>query len=383
MGKYEIISADGHLETPLNFSDRVPARHRDMAPHLETKDDGSQWWVADEWTHSNIANLYGGLRFDEFTASSAQTYFNSDGSPRPGTGDAVQRLREQDADGIDAEVLYPPVYTGAFIMGIAKKDPEAYLSIIRAYNDFVVEYCAVAPDRLIGNAMIPATTIDHAVNELRRVKEIGLTSVSISAWPNGTGTPADEDDRFWGLAQELNVKISPHGNFGQPITRAASGVTKELALIGGVQQPVAQTVGRLIFSGVFDRYPDLKIYFAETHAGWLPFILGGRGADELYLRWHKYYDVKLKKMPSQYYRDHCRFSFVSDRMGMELSDYIGTDLLMWGSDFPHAESTYPNTEKVLDELFSGISEEIRRKILVDNVVAFFELDPNAELTPTP
>ncbi|HZS14419.1 MAG TPA: amidohydrolase family protein [Candidatus Dormibacteraeota bacterium] len=384
MARYEVISADGHVETPLDFERRVPASHRDFAPKLVDKDDGSQWWVVnEELAHDNVGNLYCGLRFDEFTPATAGTYFHPDGSPRPGTGNAVQRLREQDLDGISAEVLYPPVFMGGLIRPLAKRNPDAYRSIIRAYNDFLgLEYCAVAPDRLIGNAMVPATGVDDAIAEMQHAQEIGLRSICLSAWPNGSDDPAPEDDRFWAAALEMDMKLSPHGSFGGGTIQSPTGLTAELATVGMPGLGVGACIGKLMASGVFDRFPGIRFYFAETHAGWLPYQLSGR-MDEFYMRWYRYFDVPLSKLPSQYYRDHCRFSFIQDRMAMEFRHYIGLEMLMWGTDFPHSETTFPHTRRILPELFDGVPENERRQVLRDNVIEFFSLDAERELTPTP
>jgi predicted TIM-barrel fold metal-dependent hydrolase len=132
---------------------------------------------------------------------------------------------------------------------------------------------------------------------------------------------------------------------------------------------------------VFDQFPDLKFYFAETQGAWLAHALNWM--DEFYLRWYRYHDVHLKKMPSQYYRDHCRFSFIHDRVVMQLRQFIDPALLMWGTDFPHSIGSYPDSRQVLAEIFDGVPENVRRQVLVDNVCEFFDLDPNRELTPTP
>lgn len=123
------------------------------------------------------------------------SYWNLDGSAAPGTGDARQRLREQDEDGIDAEVLYPPVFIGKLIEAIS--DRAACRAMVRAYNDFLAEYCAAAPDRLIGTAVMPVTGLDDALAELRRCRGLGLRATSLSMFPNGGGAPKPEDDRFW------------------------------------------------------------------------------------------------------------------------------------------------------------------------------------------
>jgi predicted TIM-barrel fold metal-dependent hydrolase len=132
------------------------------------------------------------------------SYFNSDGSPREGAGDAVQRLQEQDIDGIDAEVLFAPVFVAGFIESIA--DRQVYLAIVQAYNTWLAEqYCSVAPDRLIGNALIPTCGIDAAVAELHRAKQLGFKSIQLRQFPNGSGGPKPEDDRFWETALELGL----------------------------------------------------------------------------------------------------------------------------------------------------------------------------------
>ena len=129
------------------------------------------------------------------------------------------------------------------------------------------------------------------------------------------------------------------------------------------------------------RFPDLKFYYAESFASWLPHWLNF--VDEFYMRWYKFQDLPLNKLPSEYVRDHCRFSFIHDRTAMTFRYQIGLDLLMWGSDFPHSVSSFPDTHEVLGELFEGVPDNEKHQILVENVCTFFGLDPNKELTPTP
>ena len=227
MRNYQVISADGHLEVPLDWSTRVPARYADKAPESVRNKDGTEVWVMDEWTRDNVGNLYCGLPYDKFTAATAPTYHFPDGSPRPGTGNAAQRLREQDADGLDAEVLFPPVYGQGLMRKMIPKDPACYLAIVQAYNNFVAEFCALAPDRLIGVAMLPETGVANAVDELVRCKQMGLRAAALSMWPNGKPDPLpEEDERFWAAALDLDVKMTPHGSFGGPI-KPYEGVSRE------------------------------------------------------------------------------------------------------------------------------------------------------------
>jgi len=382
MRKYQTISADGHLEVPLDWSARVPSKYKDKAPRLVRNHDGTEVWVMDQWTRDNVGNLYCGLPYDRYVPANAATYHFPDGSPRPGTGDAAQRLREQDADGIDAEVLFPPVYGQGLMRKMIAKDKDCYLAIVQAYNSFVAEFCAAAPDRLIGVAMLPETGTADAVAELERAKKMGLRAAALSMWPNGSPDPIPEaDERFWAAALDLDMKITPHSSFGGPI-KVYEGVSREGAVCasGALGWPCTGTIGRLMLY-VFDQFPDLKFYFAETQGAWLAHALNWM--DEFYLRWYRYHDVHLKKMPSQYYRDHCRFSFIHDRVVMQLRQFIDPALLMWGTDFPHSIGSYPDSRQVLAEIFDGVPQSVRRQVLVDNVCEFFDLDPDRELTPTP
>lgn len=378
MRTYQVISADGHIEVPLDFAKRLAAKHRDLAPQLVTRDDGTHAWRMDQWEMANFGNLCCELDYDQWKPE-ARRYFLPDGSPRPGCGDAVQRLREQDLDGIDAEVLYPPVFASRFLRNLIPKDKSAYLAIVQAYNNFLaLEYCSIAPDRLIGNGILPETGLDDAIAEMERCKKLGLPSICLASWPNGGSTYKPEDDRYFAAALDLDMKQSPHRNFGGGPT-ATSDFEPIMVLQGsGVG---AFTIGQLILHGVFDRFPALKLYFAESQASWLPYNL--TRTDDIYRRWGHYWGVKLKQMPSDYYRAHTRFSFTFDRLAVEFRYHIGLDLLMWGSDLPHSVGTFPKSREFLDDMFQGISDVERRKILVDNPCEFFDLDPERGLTPTP
>lgn len=274
--KYQVISADGHVETPPDsWSKYVPDQWRERAPRLIEMPDGGQAWIVEgQPILHNGQNITGGgpVKF------AGGTYFNADGSAAEGAGSAVQRLREQDKDGIDAEVLFPPVFATRFIEGIKEREP--YRAMVAAYNTFLAEdYCSVAPDRLIGNAVIPVSGIEDALAELDHVASLGLTSVSLHQFPNGTGFSQPEDDRFWEKAIELGIRLSPHANMGEAIaprnTGSGTGTQPFATAItqrAGTHAPIF-CIAQLIAAGVFDRFPGIQFYFAETNASWLPSAL--------------------------------------------------------------------------------------------------------------
>ena len=389
---YQVISADGHVETPPEaWVKYVPDKYRVRAPRLIKLQEGGEGWIVEgqPFLH-NGQNITGGKTLAPGASESDvmfrnDSYFNKDGSAAPGAGDAAQRLREQDQDGIDAEILFPPVFANRFIEGIA--DKAAYLSMVQAYNSFLAQdYCSVAPDRLIGSGIMPITGVDDALAELKRVKEMGLRSIYMRQFPNGGGSPDKEDDRFWAKIVEYKMAVSPHsmiGDMAAPPPTAGAGTGSQpfaASLMQRVQGPL-YSPAQFIASGVFDRFPTLRIYAAEANAGWLPQAL--YMIDDSYKLFHKWFDVTLKMLPSEYIKKHYLFSFIRDPMAMRLRDQLPAENLMWGSDFPHSVGSFPNSRGWLEDIFTGVDEKLRRKILLENPAEFIGLDLTKPITETP
>ena len=387
---YNAISADGHVETPPDgWYKFVPKKYMDRAPRLVKLEDGGEAWQVEglPLMHTGL-NVTGGspIQF------AYESYYKPDGSPRPGTGSPQQRLQEQDLDGIDAEVLYPPVFASRFIEAIT--DRRVYVSLVQAYNDYLAEYCSVAPDRLIGNGIIPATGIDDAVSELKRCKELGIRSMSPGKFPNGANTLKPEDDKFWSTAMDIGMAISPHLTIGDRSPAEPQGPNQMAAFAAQVGAPPLQNtlamggvgpmyaIAQFIAGGVFDRFPDLRLYFAETNASWMPatfFFLD----DGWEYKKHLYPDAKLRMKPTEYVKKHCLFSFIRDPMAMRLRDHLPAENLMWGSDFPHSVGSFPDSKKWINIIFEGVPENLKRKILVENPCEFFGLDSKKSITETP
>jgi len=380
---YRVISCDGHLEIPPDpWVRHVPEEHLDRAPRLVRLRTGGEGWVVEgsPLIH-NGQNVAAGRPLKVKGGS----YWEADGTPVPGTGDARQRLEEQDRDGIDAEVLYPPVFISRFIENI--EDGEAYLAMVRAFNDFLAEdYCSVAPDRLIGNAVMPATGVEDAIAEMKRAASLGLRSVCLGSFPNGSGEPRPEDDAFWLAAIEERMAVTAHSAMGDrsnPLLVQSARGTFDLqaALLSRTMPPPVVGIVRMILSGVCDRVPDLRIYFAETNASWIPGLL--YMIDDSYSIFRHWYGVDLAMKPSEYVWRHFSFGIVRDPLAMRMHDLLDTDHVMWGSDFPHSVSSYPESQRWLEEIFSAGPAGLRHKVLVENPCRFFHLDPDAELTETP
>jgi predicted TIM-barrel fold metal-dependent hydrolase len=390
--EYRYISGDSHLEIDSKrWIERVPAAHRDRAPRLiRLPDGGDAWMVEGVPLRQNAADIYGGKGRDAWQPY-GQRYEDT-----PGTGPPEQRLREQDADGIDAEVLFPGQQAGPRLWrSIA--DDDAYRAVVRAYNDFLAEdYCSVAPDRLIGVGVIPWTGLDDAIEEMEHCVQQELKAVVLGTFPSGKGQPTAEDDRFWAAALDTGIAVTIHVEFdrtgprGGPLFRYPRE-PKELRStrgpgVAGVVEQVtndkfcrlgAVNAVQLIFGGVFDRFPNLRVDFAENQIGWIPFFL--EMADVRYDRhsgWaERLLDVKpLQRRPSEYIREHCYWGFQHDRVGVELRHHLGVDRVIWATDFPHQESDWPNSLEVMQDSFAGVPEDERDRMVAGNAIEFFHLE---------
>ncbi len=383
--KYKVISGDGHVETPPeSWVKYMPEEHRDRAPRLiKLPKGGEAWLIEGQPLIPNGQNITGRGP----VKVSGGTYYKPDGSAAEGAGDAKQRLREQDLDGIDAEVLFPPVFASRAIEHIADKD--VYRALIRAYNTFLArDYCAVAPDRLIGNGVVPTTGVDDAIAELEFLHREGIRSVSLHMFPNGSGFASPADDAFWKRSLELGIKLSPHFGFGQMspgMDHVGLGTTGDpfagtlTQRVSG--QPPMYTMSQLIVAGVFDRFPKLEFYFAEVNASWLPWALFV--FDDNYEIFRGPYNRKLNRKPSEYVLDHFWFGIIRDPKAIAMRDHVPFDRLMFGTDFPHSVGTFPNSKKFLDDAFSGVDEKYFRKMLLENPAKYYGLDLNKDITETP
>jgi predicted TIM-barrel fold metal-dependent hydrolase len=384
--KYQVISGDGHLETPPDFVAFLPEKYKDRAPKLITLPDGG----GDAWLMEGMPLTYASqnLRGRGKVKFAGQSYFKDDGSRTDGAGDGAQRLREQDEDGLDAELLFAPVFASRFLEKIPEHD--AYLAMVRAYNDWLVDYCSVAPDRLFGNALMPISGIDDAVAELERAHELGFKSVQLLNNPNGGGSPKPEDDRFWEKALELDMPLSPHFSFGGVMNLGGprhdtSQWPVEAGMTQHSQSPPAPTMAQLIVNGTFERFPELKFYFAEINAAIFPASLYYMDRD--YLEYNSWFELELPQMPSQYMKEHAIYGMVREplavKIGQELPDDMPLELFWWGSDFPHSVGTFPHSQKYIEETFADLSPELRHTLLVGNAAEHLHLDLDADITETP
>ena len=384
---YQLVSGDSHLDLiPERWTSRVPAKWRERAPRLVKLPDGKDGVVIENRPLQSPNLTITGVPYDQHDLVAGT--FNG-----PGTGSPQQRLQEQDRDGVDAEIMYTHPSHPNFWRGI--KENEGYLALIRAYNEFLAEeYCAYAPDRLMAMGVIPDTGVDDAIAELEYCARAGLKGACIYTFPSGKSFPTPDDDRFWAASLDLNMPITAHTNGGTtrfsrqgqvfqyahaPADAVPGRDPVSLMVRFGGDNPIAPL--QLTFAGVFDRFPRLRVYWAETQIGWLAFSLWQ--TDDNWER-NRYWSERiwgleqLKRPPSEYLREHNLWGFMKDPVGVRLRHDVGVHALIWGSDFAHASGDWPYSRRVIEETFVGVPDDERYRILVGNAVDFFRLDVAAE-----
>ena len=380
--QHKVFSGDGHIDlNPDVWRNRVAAKWRDRAPKRVKMPNGSDAVVVDGGKPNTIGVTRSVRVAHKDLAKQVPTFENS-----AGTGSPEQRLREQDQDGIEAEILFSQI---SFVLRQAKDD-DLYLELVRAYNEFLAEeYMAVAPDRLICMGTIPITGVEDAVRELEHCAKLGLRGVKLDRFPSGRGYPTAEDDKFWAAAVDLKMPLTNHndGKMGSGRGEPAFKYDKEPGEDVHQREPMnyffrftndAMTASiQMAFAGVWDRFPALEMYWAETMIGW--FEYGLWQVDDHYRRYmpmiHENWGLRyLERKPSEYLKERTYWGFLHDPVGIRRRDCIGYDKLMWGTDFAHAASEWPNSIKLMEQDFADVPKNEKRAMLVDNCVKYFHLN---------
>jgi len=356
--RYKAISADGHVnEPPTLWVDNLPAKFKDRGPHIiETPRTKGHAWIMEGQTRPSpmgFSSMYSraSKRFDRGSLIDSFKQIKNRGvryeDMFPGSYDPAARVQEMLEDQTDAEVMYNGVQT---VWNGIKLCPDKELSLAcyRVYNDWIADFQAYAPDRFVCNGTIPTTGIDDAIEELHRCAELGLRTVQLESYPSGSFVePSAEDDRFWAAAVELGMPINIHlqfffpaGDLGSRIDAQGVHQQHERAKARGIDLQAGSfqvILWRMIQSGVFERFPDLKFVGAEVETGWVPYYL--ERFDESVQRNRR--DWGLPMLPSEYFRRNVYVVYVVDELGAASRYDIGVANIMWGPDFPHSSSSWP------------------------------------------
>jgi predicted TIM-barrel fold metal-dependent hydrolase len=364
-----IISADSHVNPPKDlWSSRAPAKLKERAPRVESMEMGDVWLV-----DQNMAGVIGldsmaGRKYENFQAMGL-TYKDM----RPGAYEPAARLADMDQDGVDAEVLY---FGGPATHPV--KEPELRRFIVQTYNDWMVELAAAAPGRLIALGHVALFDLDEAVAELQRFAKAGLRGFHMNPFPNDVGLPPLTDpqyDRLWAAIQDSGLPVSFHimGPRGMAIERLydpTPGVKEAFISLANIS--MTELIASLTFTGVLQRFPNLHFVVVESGIGWIPYFL--ERMDSTYKKHRFWTKSVLQEKPSFYWYRQGHATFIEDHAGVALRARAGIDNIMWSTDYPHSDTTWPHSLEVLAEHFAGVPADERRRIVGANAAKLYRLN---------
>jgi predicted TIM-barrel fold metal-dependent hydrolase len=339
------------------------------------REDGGDWWYIDGKRSMSFLGVQTGDRFvKDATELIIEARF---ADVRPAAYDPHRFVAENLEDGVVGSVLYPS--EGLLAYGIP--DPGLCSAVMRAYNDFIAEFCAAEPRRLRGIALVNVDDPVEAAAEMARCRELGLAGAMISVLP-----PADRPydlplyEPLWSAAVELDMPLAMHvatGRSAASVDARQEGVTRVSPSAFYLQDHfVRKSLGELIFAGVLERYPALRVGSVEHEVAWVPFFLAQM--DYTYTDrpvrgdWYRFRDPAA--LPSDFFRRSCFVSFQEDALGIRMRDVVGVETLMWGSDYPHTEATFPRSREITAEILHGVPEPEQARILRDNAARLFGFD---------
>jgi predicted TIM-barrel fold metal-dependent hydrolase len=382
MAPPHVISADSHMMEPANlWLDRLDEKYRDRAPRV-IKSDGKagHLFVAPGLQPFPVAGGFAAGRSGEELKEFLNRANSEAGyeSARPSGWDPVERIKDQDIDGVHAEVLYTTL--GMPLFGL--DDAELQRACFRTYNDWVAEFAAHDRKRFHAIALISLEDIGEGAKELERAAKLGLKGAMIWGSPPREKPYYQRDyDPFWQVAQDLQMPLSLHVVTGKKPpkskeerekikSRNPSFARGYMNLIHEVQKSLTD----IIFGGVLMRFPKLRIVSAENDAGWIAHYM--YRLDHAFEKFGALSTEPLDMKPSEYVRRQMWATFQDDPIGPMLFRFFGEDNFMWASDFPHTDSTWPNSLKVIDQDFEGVPDPVRRKIICDNAARLYHIDLN-------
>lgn len=369
---YPVISADSHItEPPDCYADIDPA-FRDRAPHMVSHEERGDLFVIDGMRPIAMGLVAAAGKLPEEITMEGVSF---EELHRSGW-DSSARLADQERDGVSAEVIYPTV--GMMICN--HEDAAFKRACFEAYNRWIAEYCSASPDRLLGAGQTALRSVDEGISDLQAIADAGLRGVMMPGEPatlNDDGTGDYDDamwDPFWEAAIDLGLPLSFHiltsrsSAFG--FKPRGSRLNSFLGIIRGIQD----IMGTLIYGGVFERHPDLKVVCVEADAGWVPHYM--YRMDHAYNRHRNWLapGVSLSKLPSEYFAENIYVTFQDDWTAFRQADDMNWRRLMWANDFPHSDSTWPWSQDMLAEQVTNLTGEQQQAILSGNVADLYAID---------
>lgn len=386
--KYFIVSADSHANEPLDFmTSRVSdPQYKDRLPRVIVDDEGIQWLHTDGWPPQRVSVpsdrrdlLPEQESFESFEVLAPYTDRMEDQDVlRTASGRSVeQRLQHAAEDGVDAEVVFPQ----KGILGFATPDPVFAGVMTRAWNRWALETFKDQFHRIMPMALIAGGDVENAMKEIQWAALNGFHGVMLSNRPvfNRLDQPLNRTEYnnkmfepLWATIEEIGLPLVFHvGNGEDPRAVGGNGgaiINFHKAMGSGIDPLVT-----LISSGVFERFPKIKAGVIEAGIGWIPWVLNSM--DHAYRAHHMWVRPVIPNLPSEYFRQNCFASSLEHPTMLPYLCELGLeDNILWSSDYPHHEGSFPYSKLSIEREMKDLSESQRTKILGENAVRIFNID---------
>ncbi len=369
-----LVSVDDHVvEPPGMFDQHLTPEWKAKAPRVVRKKDGSDVWVFDGEQYPNVAlNAVVGRPPEEYGME--PTRFDQ---LRPGTYNVHERVRDMNANGVLASMCFPS-FPGLFGDRLAKRaDKQLALTMLRAYNDWHIdEWRGSYPERFIPLALPPSWDPNLMAEEVRRVAKKGCHAVAFTESPESHGWASLHSnywDPFWKACADEGTVVCIHIGSGSGMKFSAMDAPVDTMI---TIQPIAcvDCAANLLWSRVLKEFPTLRFAMSEGGIGWIPYFL--ERAD--YVHAHHHYWTRQDfggRQPSDMWRDHIITCFIDDKIGVQNRHAIGVDTITWECDYPHSDTTWPQSPERLAESMVGVPDDEINKISHENAMRFFRHDP--------
>ena len=388
MPDFKLISADSHVNEPPAAWERVQKEYGERAPKVVRDPAGKPkgiWLIIDGLPPVGLSHYSKGLAVGKNRGISeveqekhfATIRFNETFryEDYPGGWEPSARLRDQDADGVEAEVLFSSAVRQLYSI----VDEPFQRAIFHSYNAWLHEFCSANPNRLLGLALIPILDMEHTVADIYHYAKLGFRGVQIPTRIKDSGYYEAKYEPMWRALEETGMIVNVHTSVTQGVARThyegprEEDPVKEPIGFARKQVPAQQFVGNMILSGNFDRHPKLRVVCAEFDIGWVANMV--QQVDYWFGR-DSTFDAERnlnQRPPSEYFKSNIFFTYQDDRAGVLTTPVYGEDNFLWASDYPHGVTTWPFSKDAVDRNCEGIDPKIKRKLGRDNAAKLYGL----------
>ena len=388
----KIISVDDHVVEPEHlFRTWLPAKHREAGPRCETKrlevgfEGGASYTTrftdtgtpGDVWFYEDlVVPLRRNIAAAGFPREAMTLQPITYDTMRKGCWDPAARLADMDANWVEASLCFPtfPRFCGQTFA--EAKDKEVALACVRAYNDWMVEeWCGDSGGRLIPLTIVPLWDVELAAAEVLRNAARGVRAVCFSECPAKLGLPSIHSaywDPFFAACEATDTVVNMHIGSSSSTTSTSVDAPAAVQITLSFNYSLI-SLSDYLFSGVFVKFPNLKVAYSEGQMGWIPFVL--QRADDVWQEhrgWNGVAD-SIPEPPSTYFFRNVFACFFRDDVGVEMIERVGPDNITFETDYPHTDTTWPHTKQVATDMLKNVPEDIVYKLLRGNAIRMLGL----------